>query len=326
MTLDTIFDLASLTKVVATTTARDAAGRGGTLRLTDPVAPSSPASSATARTRITIRHLLTHTSGLRPDLELERAVRRAPTRRFGARSRKCRRRRPASASSTATSTSSCSATSSSASAARRSIAYAARTIFEPLGMRDTMFLPPASLRPRIAPTERCEPLAWPCGDLGRAVPARRRPRSDGAAHGRRRRPCRPVQHGRRPVASSAGCCSAGGTLDGVRMLSPPTVAHDDRAGDAAGDARRARARLGHRLARTRRIAASCFRSARSATRDSPARRCGSIRRRRSYVVFLSNRVHPDGKGDVDAAARARRDGRGGGAADGRRRSPRGRAR
>src|SRR5260370_30365884 len=31
--------------------------------------------------------------------------------------------------------------------------FARRNIFEPLGMNDTMFLPPPSLRDRIAPTE-----------------------------------------------------------------------------------------------------------------------------------------------------------------------------
>ena len=29
-------------------------------------------------------------------------------------------------------------------------------------MRDTMFLPPPSLRPRIAPTQKCTPYGWPC--------------------------------------------------------------------------------------------------------------------------------------------------------------------
>ena len=29
-------------------------------------------------------------------------------------------------------------------------------------MKDTMFLPPATLRPRIAPTESCTPFGWPC--------------------------------------------------------------------------------------------------------------------------------------------------------------------
>ena len=29
-------------------------------------------------------------------------------------------------------------------------------------MNDTMFTPPAALRPRIAPTESCTPFGWPC--------------------------------------------------------------------------------------------------------------------------------------------------------------------
>src|SRR5205814_6122700 len=42
--------------------------------------------------------------------------------------------------------------------------YVKTHIFEPLQMHDTGFVPDASVRPRIAPTERCRPLAWPCGD------------------------------------------------------------------------------------------------------------------------------------------------------------------
>src|SRR3989442_2660310 len=42
-------------------------------------------------------------------------------------------------------------------------------LFEPLGMKDTMFRPPERLRPRIAPTERCAPLAWPCNTLDAPV-------------------------------------------------------------------------------------------------------------------------------------------------------------
>ena len=49
MTLDTIFDLASLTKVVATTTSVMMLIEQGKLRLTIASRPSSPASSATAR-------------------------------------------------------------------------------------------------------------------------------------------------------------------------------------------------------------------------------------------------------------------------------------
>ncbi len=92
----------------------------------------------------------------------------------------------------------------------------------------------------------------------------------------------------------------GGRLGGVRDAVGRDGRADDRAVHAGRHARCARAGLGHRLVVFRRIAASCFPSDRSDTPASPARRCGSIRRRSSYVVFLSNRVHPDGKGDVNA--------------------------
>ena len=70
MTLDTIFDLASLTKVVATTTAVMQLVENGRIRLADKVSTYVPGFERYGKDRITIRHLLTHTSGLRPDLEL----------------------------------------------------------------------------------------------------------------------------------------------------------------------------------------------------------------------------------------------------------------
>src|SRR4051794_28888904 len=84
MTEDTIFDLASLTKVVATTTSVMQLVERGLVRLNDPVAKFIPEFARYGKAAITIRNLLTHTSGLRPDLELEvefdgsaEAVRRA---------------------------------------------------------------------------------------------------------------------------------------------------------------------------------------------------------------------------------------------------------
>src|SRR5439155_18761567 len=68
MTEDTIFDLASLTKVVATTTSVMQLVEEGRIRLNDPVAQFVPDFGRYGKTGITIRHLLTHTSGLRPDL------------------------------------------------------------------------------------------------------------------------------------------------------------------------------------------------------------------------------------------------------------------
>jgi uncharacterized protein YbbC (DUF1343 family)/CubicO group peptidase (beta-lactamase class C family) len=70
MTLDTIFDLASLTKVIATTTAVMQLVEQGKVRLNDPVAKYLPEFAQNGKEDITIRQLLTHYSGLAPDLDL----------------------------------------------------------------------------------------------------------------------------------------------------------------------------------------------------------------------------------------------------------------
>ena len=70
MTVDTVFDLASLTKVVATTTAVMMLVEDGRVRLSDPVAAFIPEFGKYGKERITIRDVLTHMSGLRPDLDL----------------------------------------------------------------------------------------------------------------------------------------------------------------------------------------------------------------------------------------------------------------
>ncbi|HEY1322656.1 MAG TPA: serine hydrolase domain-containing protein [Streptosporangiaceae bacterium] len=66
MRADTIFDIASLTKVVATTTVTLALAGQGELALGDPVAGYLPDARACRDGHVTIAHLLTHTSGL-PD-------------------------------------------------------------------------------------------------------------------------------------------------------------------------------------------------------------------------------------------------------------------
>ena len=71
MTLDTIFDLASLTKVVATTPAVMMLVEEGKVRLTDPVATFIPEFAKYGKDRVTVRDLLTHMSGLRPDVDVE---------------------------------------------------------------------------------------------------------------------------------------------------------------------------------------------------------------------------------------------------------------
>lgn len=64
MSLDTVFDLASLTKVVATTPAILTLIDDGEVRLDDTVAHFLPGFAQNGKQDVTIRHLLTHTSGL----------------------------------------------------------------------------------------------------------------------------------------------------------------------------------------------------------------------------------------------------------------------
>src|SRR5580692_4647231 len=61
---DTVFDLASLTKVVATTTVTLALAGQGRLRLDDPVTGYLPEFTACRDEPVTLGHLLTHTAGL----------------------------------------------------------------------------------------------------------------------------------------------------------------------------------------------------------------------------------------------------------------------
>jgi CubicO group peptidase (beta-lactamase class C family) len=66
MTEGTIFDLASLTKPIATTTALLQLVAENAIALDDPVAKYLPTFAERGKDEVTIRHLLTHSSGLRP--------------------------------------------------------------------------------------------------------------------------------------------------------------------------------------------------------------------------------------------------------------------
>ena len=155
MTLDTVFDCASLTKVVVTATAIMQLWEQGKLRMNDPVAKYLPEFGQNGKQDITIRQLLVHYSGLAPDLDLakkwegkERAYRmafeEAPERAPGA----------------AFVYSDINFVVLGALVERLSgeplDEYAAKHIFAPLGMNETRFVPPHSWEPRIAPTEEDE--------------------------------------------------------------------------------------------------------------------------------------------------------------------------
>ena len=70
MTVDTIFDIASLTKVVATTTSVMKLVEDGQIRLNDTIGKFIPEIADENVKKITIQQLLTHVSGFAPDFDL----------------------------------------------------------------------------------------------------------------------------------------------------------------------------------------------------------------------------------------------------------------
>ena len=162
MTLDTVFDMASLTKVVATTTAVMQLVERGVIRLIDPVASWVPGFEKFGKGGITIRHLLTHVSGLRPDVDLG-----DPWKGYEAAIELAKDEVPQSAPGASFVYSDINFFLLGHIVARAAglplERYVAERVFGPLGMTDTGFLPPIERVGRIAPTERCRFLdAWPC--------------------------------------------------------------------------------------------------------------------------------------------------------------------
>jgi uncharacterized protein YbbC (DUF1343 family)/CubicO group peptidase (beta-lactamase class C family) len=161
MTLDTVFDLASLTKVVGTTTAVMTLIEDGRIRLNDPVATYEPGFERYGKGGITIRHLMTHVSGLRPDVDLH------PWSGYDAALELARDEVPTSAPGEVFVYSDINFFLLGDIVTRitgQSLdAYLKARVFGPLGMTETGYLPAKTLLPRIAPTERCaEQDAWPC--------------------------------------------------------------------------------------------------------------------------------------------------------------------
>lgn len=71
MTLDTVFDVASLTKCLATATSLTRMLELGQIRLNDPVSKYLPEFAQNGKKDVMIRQLATHYSGLAPDLDLK---------------------------------------------------------------------------------------------------------------------------------------------------------------------------------------------------------------------------------------------------------------
>ncbi len=152
MTPDTIFDLASLTKVVATATSIMVLVERGQIRLGDPVSRYIPEFGEMGKKNITVEQLLTHRSGLLPDNAIEdyhqgeakaweNIWKLAPIAEVGSKfiysdvnfevlGELVHR-----------------------ISGKPLNEFAAENIYRPLGMKETGFLPAKNLQSRIAPTE-----------------------------------------------------------------------------------------------------------------------------------------------------------------------------
>ena len=148
----TLYDLASVTKVLATTTALMLLVDRGKLRLDAPVTTYIPefASAPPGTAAITVRQLLTHTSGLRPTLPLYHEADSAAALRqvFAA--------TPIVPPATRVLYSDLNAILLGEVVRRVAgeplDAFTSREVLAPLGLQQTLFRPPARLRRRIAPT------------------------------------------------------------------------------------------------------------------------------------------------------------------------------
>jgi uncharacterized protein YbbC (DUF1343 family)/CubicO group peptidase (beta-lactamase class C family) len=152
MSEDTVFDVASLTKVLCTTTAVMQLYEQGRFVLNDPVAKYLPEFAVNGKGDITIRQLLTHYSGLPADISLndpwvgkEEGLRRA----FAS--------TPVTPPGVQFRYSDINFIVLGALVEKLSgltlDPYEAEYLAKPLGLKSTRFLPPESWRSRIAPTQ-----------------------------------------------------------------------------------------------------------------------------------------------------------------------------
>lgn len=283
MTEDTIFDLASLTKVIGTGTAVLQLVESGRLALDEPASRYWPEFAAHGKARVTVRQLLTHTSGLRAGLDT-----RKPWSGYAEGLGRIAEERPVREPGTATIYSDINFQVLGELVQRASglplDVYCERFIFEPLGMKDTGFCPPPSLRDRIAPTglRQGAPIAGTVHDPTAC-------RMGGVAGNAG------LFGTADDLARFAQMMLRGGTLDGARILAAETVAMmtapqdpapkpgtrglawdlDTPFGDPQGEPSGVYGHTGY-------TGTSLWIDPASGT----------------YVVILSNRVYPSNRGDV----------------------------
>jgi len=302
MTPDTIFDLASLTKVVATTTSIMILVERGRLRLNEPVSVHIPELKGEGRDRITTEQLLTHISGYAPDFDLrerwtghDEAIKRLIKEPL---------RNPPGSRFTYSDIGFITLGEVVARVSGMPLdQFAQKNIFTPLRMHNTGFRPNPSLETRIAPTEKRRGQMSYLGDTAVNAGAEGEVWLRGEVHD-------PTSYRMNGVAGHAGLFSTandlaiycqmilnGGTYGGIRILSPLTVAEMTRPRVVASNG--ATRGLGWDINTT------------FSTNRGDLFPLGSFGHTgftgtsiwidpasEMFVVFLSSRVHPDGKGDV----------------------------
>jgi CubicO group peptidase (beta-lactamase class C family) len=155
-----IYDLASLTKVVGTTTAAMVLYDQGRLDLNAPVSTYLPAFSGGWKDSVTVRQLLTHRSGLPSGRDLWRIARTPDEARAAVLSTnlECK---PGQCYIYSDLGADVLGFVIEAVSGESLDVFLHDKVFEPLGMNDTFFRPSDSLTYRIAPTEIAPPRGYP---------------------------------------------------------------------------------------------------------------------------------------------------------------------
>ena len=302
MTPDTVFDVASLTKVVATATSVMILVERGKVRLNDPVSHYIPELKGDGRERVTIEQLLTHVSGYAPDFDLrerwtghDEAIKRLVAEPL---------RNPPGTRFTYSDIGFIALGEVVGRVSGTSLdQFAKKNIFEPLKMRDTSFRPAESLQTRVAPTEKRRGQLSYLGDTAANIGPEGEVWLRGQVHD-------PTSYRMNGVAGHAGLFSTandlsiycqmilnGGEYGGVRILAPLTVAEMTRPRiiNSAGGTRGLGWDINTSFSSNR---GELFPLGSFGHTGFTGTSIWIDPASEMFVVFLSNRVHPDGKGDV----------------------------